>query len=1629
MRGASTPRRAITLCCAATVVASTMTMAFPLAASLSNQGLLKSVASHLVPGGHLSRVAASTLTGSMVGAGAVYVTPSTGWAVGSHEDSSGNYTPLVDVTTDGGASWTQQAVPSGAHCLQRAAFTDTSHGWIVGNQNACAGDPYLLSTTDGVTWSYSSLPISGDDPASGISFVDDLHGWITGATFLPFGPPYYAGWILRTTDGGVTWSQQSVPSGVGLVSTVTMINQTVGWAVGYQSYSAGNVPQLLRTTDGGATWIQAQLPSDFTAGTLDGVSASDPSHVWAVGWDSGSVGRIIASSDGGVTWSDEAVPACFTPNSTLASITSIDANHSFVAGQANCGSRGAEEPIILGTNNGGSTWTIDYGATTGLGYRFTSVSFADATHGLAISDQAQAITSANGGLSWTATPAPISGPPLTGPSNSELWGSANPGETGGAFPLEGDGVNPINGNVVQNAVDLTLPGRGRALSFGRTYNSLDAAGETTGLTDPLGYGWTDVYNLSLAIDPSNTYFTVHQENGTTVTFTLVNGSFTAPARVNATLSANSSGYLYTLANQRADQFDSSGKLLSETDRNGYITSLTRNGAGQVVSITDPSNRSLSLTYTGTGQVLTVSDSYGRTATYGYDANFNLAQVTDVNSNVTTYTYDSSHRLTSVRDAAGTTVLSSVTYATDGSSRVVAETDNSSSPRTVTFSYGAGTTTVAHPMGDNTVYNYATGEPTTVTYGANSTTPATWRFGYDPNDNQTAVTDPRGNSTAQTFDAKGNLLSSTDPLGRTTTYTYTQRNDRQTAKDPAGNTTTYSYDANGNLTQVARTLTSTSQTVAVALTYGDTAHPGDVTARTDEDGFVWHYARDGDGNPASGTDPLGHEVTTSYDGRGFLLARVSGAGNVSGGNPASYTTSYTYDNAGHVLTATDPLGHQTITSYDGDGHPVRVQDPDGHVTQYGYDAANELTSVTRHDLSTLHNAYDSDGRLWQQYDSTSALTQYDHDALGRVVLVTDPLGRTTSYAYDGNGNLTQRVDASSRTTTFTYDADNELGGITYSDNVTPNASFTYDADGRRVAMSDGSGQSTYSYDSLGRLTQQTNGANSTVGYGYNLRGLVTTLTYPAGKAVTRQYDGAGELQWIKDWVLHQTNFGYDADNNLTSITYPSGLVTSLSVDTADRVMAMTTKSSGGSTTASLSYTRDSANLVSSSQATGVPGNSEAYSYTGLDQVGALNGAAFGYDGADNLTTMVGKASTGLTYGSANQLNSLTQSGATTNFTFDPEGERVKATTGSSSTAMGFDQAGRLTSYSTTTTYRYDGDGLRMAKTTGHTQEPYTWDTAEGTPHLLVDNGVSYVYGPAGLPLEQISGSKNVTYYFHADQVGSTRALSDASGNLVATYAYDPYGRLTASTGTVTNPFQFAGGYTDSESGFQYLQARYYDPNTGQFLTRDPATATSRSPYGYVHGDPLNASDPTGLLDLPFGLCLRNPFGGQNGNGGCQTALSTVGAASGLEQAFNTASIILTAGAAGLPELVENALTRGLSLGAADTAASVGAREAAVGVTQPGETFVRVGASPENLNWTFDGAGGTRAGTYAFPQDTIEEIGNDPAALKNFGDLPGEPPSVFRILEPPTGTPIQRGIVPGGEFGGVGGVPEVYFPEGW
>jgi RHS repeat-associated protein len=103
----------------------------------------------------------------------------------------------------------------------------------------------------------------------------------------------------------------------------------------------------------------------------------------------------------------------------------------------------------------------------------------------------------------------------------------------------------------------------------------------------------------------------------------------------------------------------------------------------------------------------------------------------------------------------------------------------------------------------------------------------------------------------------------------------------------------------------------------------------------------------------------------------------------------------------------------------------------------------------------------------------------------------------------------------------------------------------------------------------------------------------------------------------------------------------------------------------------------------------------------------------------------------------------------------------------------------------------------------------------------------------------------TQYLLHDQQGSTRLITDRLGHVVGGYTYTPYGATISHTGAATSSLRYDGQYQDDETGLYYLQARYYDPTLGQFLTVDPLVNTTRQPYAYALGSPLMGGDPTGL----------------------------------------------------------------------------------------------------------------------------------------------------------------------------------------
>ena len=1025
----------------------------------------------------------------------------------------------------------------------------------------------------------------------------------------------------------------------------------------------------------------------------------------------------------------------------------------------------------------------------------------------------------------------------------ETVGGSNPAELGMCYACTADPVNTWNGEFFENSTDLSIPGRGPGLAITRSYSSQLATKD--GL---LGYGWSFNYGMSVVTNPTGSV-DIRQENGSVVTFTPdANGAYQAPARVLATLTHNANGsWTYTRRAREIFSFTSTGLLNSLSDLNGNTTTLARNTQGQITTATDGSGRNISFTYNDQGRIWSIQYPSGQHIWYNYDPAGRLTGFSDRNSGYTSYGYNDLNQLTTFTDPRWTTMTN--TY--DAVGRVTSQTDRAGG--ITTFDYATdGTTTVVSPGGRITAETYTNGQLVRKVQGVGTPSAATWIYAYDQNTFQTTqVTDPLGHSSTATYDSAGNQITASDADGNQQSWTYDAIGDRTSATDANGTKTTSTWDTSGNLLSTSTPLSGASLPATTTYAHTDTSHPGDTTSVTDPDGNTTTLSYTPNGDLASNTNPLGNTTTYTYDALGQRLTTVT---------PSGKTTTYTYDEGGRLLSSTDPLGN-TIASftYDANNNRTRETDGNGNTTLTTYDYLNRPTNVYYSDGASTTTGYDPDGNQTTQTDANGHTTTYTYDALNRLTQRTDPLNRSIQYGYDAAGHLTAITDTSGRNTTNSYDHAGHRTGTTYSDGITHAETLTYTPIGRQASTTDGTGTTTNTYDSLGRLTASTNGAGQTTGYTYDLAGHLTALAYPNGQTLTRAYDTAGQLTAITDWTGHTTTFTPDADGNTTSTAYGNGVTATATIDAAGHVSAITDTGPGSTTLASFTYTRNIAGALASANITGITQPAESYSYTSRNQLAAVNTATYTYDPAGNPTRLASGAT--LAYDAASQPTSYTISGTTTPITHDTQGNRLTGP-GPNGTAASYtwNQANQLTN-ANGATYTYNAAGLRNTRTpAGGTAQHFAWDTRAGVPLMLTDGTTSYLYDDAGNPIEQIDAAGTPLFYQH-DQYGSTRILTDTTGTVAATFTYDANGNLTSKTGTADTPLRWNGQAQDTDTGLYYLRARYYDPQTAQFASIDPAAPITREHYTYGSSNPLNRMDPSGLISV--GLCPTASVGAMFG----------------------------------------------------------------------------------------------------------------------------------------------------------------------
>jgi RHS repeat-associated protein len=1038
------------------------------------------------------------------------------------------------------------------------------------------------------------------------------------------------------------------------------------------------------------------------------------------------------------------------------------------------------------------------------------------------------------------------------PPAEAFAGGTNPAAPNLVHTCAGDPVDCATGNFTETFTDTNVGGSGITLTQSRSYNAQLAVNSTA--AGPFGHGWTATFRDHLDVPASlDDDLVVHFANGSQARFAgdVEDGvyEYTPDQYVQATLTRSAGIFTLTTPDQTVYRFDTSGKLLSEADNNGNTTTLSYVG-GRLDQVTDWSGRHLDYTYNSDGTVASVTDPLGHEVTYNYDGG-DLVSVTDVGGKTTAFAYDSQHRLTAVTDPRGHTV----TNAYDSSDRVTSQID--ALGHETTWDYAPGHTTITDPSGKVTEELFENHLPIEVVRAVGTSAEATTELKYDDDYNMVEETDPKGHVWKSKYDKRGNRIEETDPLGHTTSYTYNSRHDVEAIYTPRGEHTFYEYDSRGNLRLAKYRISDVvdGQTEFVRDTRGQITDAYNYGSGTRH----WQYTYDSHGNQVTATTPLNRTTTSTYDANGQVLTVTT---------PRGKTSTTVRDAYGAPLTVTDARGKDTTYEYDSAHNLVGTTDPEGHHATTTYDALDRPTEQHRADGSVLTTAYTTTGQVASQGDGLDHETTYTYDAQHRLKTIADPLNRTTRYGYDAVGNRTSIEDPGGHEATLTYDAANRLTSIDYASSAGHDVSYVYDEDGRRTSMTDSTGTTSYTYNGRDQLLSQTTGAGQTTTYGRDYYGRVTSIQYPdalgavtAGSGnspahittgtVTRAYNDDDELTSVTDWLGHTTTFAYDDDGNLTGVHRPNGVDASYTYDDNDVLASVSDV--GVSTTLGRD---DDAQLTTSTAGSAA----DAFGYDDLHRLTSAPSRTYGYDDADRLITIGIGSATPISqhFDDASQLTSRTQGSATlATYDYDAEGRRtgVDAATGPDTT-LTWSTESTLTAYdgpdATSTSggtvsesYTYDGDGARQTKTSAGQRIHQAYDLTAALPLTIVDGPDAYITGPGGLPIEQISGDGTVRY-FHHDQLGSTTALTNASGATVQSYSYDAYGQRTSATPTIHNPFQFAGQYTDVRTGLQYLRSRYYDPSTGQFLSRDPLESTTGQPYSYADDNPTNATDPSGLI---------------------------------------------------------------------------------------------------------------------------------------------------------------------------------------
>ena len=920
----------------------------------------------------------------------------------------------------------------------------------------------------------------------------------------------------------------------------------------------------------------------------------------------------------------------------------------------------------------------------------------------------------------------------------------------------------------------------------------------------------------------------------------------------------------------AEYLISDGTLLSSTDIS--IELLSENRKKETTTTVSSGNKTISeVIYDVMGRELSA-------VTYTYTA-FGTEKET-ISKEQNTYTYDGFGRVTGITTT--TSKVSSDLTEIAGTAHTVTETK----------SYDANGTLVSETAADGVTSSYqydAMNRVTSTTRSSGGLTQVTTQ-NYSYGD----VAVSEGKAELKTYSNALMITESTDGLETGKTY---QDGTGQTVRQVSdGVVTDYSYDLSGNaLTEYIKTGDNSG-----ILTLHVFDKEGNETATLQNP--VW--------DEASGCYSLSSETicqTASYDAAGNLTSQTDGKNlktqfsyddqsRITGVTlPGSTAASYAYSEYGEedvyqsTVTQTLANGAVSVETADADGNilSVRDQGTSGDTaieTRYVYDAFGNVTEERHSDGGKIIYQYDAKGRVSEktQYSAggsakwRTVYTYYSDDQLKeiydyKVSGTSQSLYHYVRNTYDGLKRLTAKAeingssvpsDLGPYTAGYSYDLKDRLTAVSYGSAAGSEVDgITYTYDGSRlkdVYVKVGSSSylaKAYSYDSAGRVSSVKDYYNFRAGDTANY--ILLTYAYDSfGRVIDMKYTKAGE-------TIEQHSYEYDKNSNIVSennVNGEAGL---------DEVREYTYDDLGQLKTSAIKDRVTTTTTVEGEA--DEDGNPTTVIKTEVTESMKLQ-TAYTYDSVGNRTKKTENGTTtNYTYNGLNQL--LTENGGGVNLTYsyDANGNQtaISGTAGGSSVSKTYTYTpdNMLASYTDGTVTQenlYSGEGQRVQKKEGNDVTNYFYQngsvlyTADGSGSLKSFNllNVSDIFGT-----ERKSGTGEDYYLYTEDLRGSTVNVLDSSAEAVVSYWYNDFGEAeeTKAGGysSFVNEVQYTGGINDSLTGLLYLNARFYDPQTGRFISRDTYRgerddAGTWHLYLYCANDPVNYVDPSGNFALSTGV---------------------------------------------------------------------------------------------------------------------------------------------------------------------------------